>query len=78
MERLTPKGTINFHDLEKIAAKAMKGKGEVLITGLKNSLTLHAKYALSTDQFIEGETKINILMEPGEKIWPVFKERVIC
>ena len=53
----------------------MKGKGEAQVKGSKNSLIIHAKYALSPDQFVEGETKINILIEPGEKIWPVFSLR---
>jgi hypothetical protein len=73
LEKLTPRGTIHFDDLEKSAAKAMKGKGEVRVTGSKNSLTIHAKYTLSPDQILEGETKVNIFMDPGKKIWPVFE-----
>ena len=73
LEKLTPKGTIYFDDLEKTATKAMKGKGEAKVTGSKNSITIHAKYALSPDQVIEGEAKVNILMEPEKKIWPEFE-----
>jgi len=73
LEKLTPRGTIHFDDLEKSAAKAMKGKGEVQVTGSNNSLTIHAKYALSPDQILEGETKINLFTIPGKKIWPVFE-----
>ena len=73
LEKLTPRGTIDFDDLEKSAAEAMKGKGEVQVTGSKNSLTIHAKYALSKDQIFEGETKVNIFMDPGKKIWSVFE-----
>ena len=51
----------------------MKGKGEVQVTGSKNSLTIYAKYALSKDQIFEGETKVNVLMDPGKTIWPVFE-----
>ena len=73
LKKLTPKGTIYFDDLEKVAAKAMKGKGEAKVTGSKNSLTIYAKYALSPNRVIKGETKVNILMEPGKKIWPNFE-----
>jgi len=73
LEKLTPRGTIHFDDLEKSAAQAMKGKGEVKVSGSENSLTLHAKYSLSQDQVLEGETKINILMDPGKTILPVFE-----
>jgi len=73
LERLTPKGTIHFDDIEETAAKAMKGKGEVQVTGSKNFLTIHAKYALSPDTVIKGETKIKIFMEPEKKIWPDFQ-----
>ena len=71
--RLTPKGTIHFDDIEDTVAKAMKGKGEIQVIGTKNSLIMHAKYALSPDSVIEGETKIKILMEPEKKIWPDFE-----
>ena len=73
LEKLTPKGTIHFSDLEKSATQAMKGKGEAKVTGSKNSITIHAKYTLSPNQVLEGETKVNILIEPEKKIWPVFE-----
>ena len=72
LERLTPKGTIHFDDIEA-AAEAMKGKSKIQVTGSKNFLTIYGKYALSPDSVIEGETKIKILMEPGKKIWPDFE-----
>ncbi len=74
LERLTPRGTIHFDDLEKSAAVAMKGKGNINVSSSKNSLTIHAKYSLPQGQVVEGETKINILFSPGEKIQPAFKE----
>jgi len=73
LERLTPRGTIHFDDLEKSAAVAMKGKGNININGSKNSLTIHAKYFLPQGQVVEGETKINILFSSGEKIQPAFE-----
>ena len=73
LERLTPRGTIHFQDLEKLAARGMKGKGTIKVSGSKNSITLKAKYFLSQSQIAEGETKINILFSPGEKIQPVFE-----
>ena len=73
LERLTPRGTIHFDDLEKLAERGMKGKGTIKVSGSKNSITLKAKYFLSQSQIAEGETKINILFSPGEKIQPVFE-----
>ena len=73
LERLTPRGTIHFDDLEKLAEQGMKGKGTIKVSGSKNSITLKTKYFLSQSQIAEGETKINILFSPGEKIQPVFE-----
>jgi 4-amino-4-deoxy-L-arabinose transferase-like glycosyltransferase len=73
LERLTPRGTIRFDDLEKSAERGMKGKGTIKVSGSKNSITLKAKYFLSQGQIVEGETKINILFSPGEKIQPEFE-----
>ena len=73
LERLTPRGTIHFDDLEKSAAVAMKGKGNINVSGSKNSLTIHAKYSLPQGQVVEGETKIKILFSSGEKIQPAFE-----
>jgi 4-amino-4-deoxy-L-arabinose transferase-like glycosyltransferase len=73
LERLTPRGTIHFDDLEKSAERGMKGKGAIKVSGSKNSITLKAKYFLSKGQIAEGETKINILFSPGEKIQPAFE-----
>ena len=73
LERLTPRGTIHFDDLEKSAAVAMKGKGNINVSGSKNSLTIHAKYSLPQGQVVKGETKINILFSSGEKIQPAFE-----
>ena len=71
--RLTPRGTIHFDDLENSAALAMKGKGNIKVSGSKNSLAIHAKYSLPQGQVVEGETKINILFSSGEKIQPAFE-----
>ena len=73
LKKLTPKGTIHFEDLEKTITQAMRGKGEIQIVGSKNSLIIHAKYALSPGQFLDGETKLSMFMELGKKIWPVFE-----
>jgi len=73
LERLTPRGTIHFDDLEKSAELGMKGKGIIKVNGAKNSITIHAKYSLPQGQVVEGETKINISFSPGEKIQPAFE-----
>jgi len=70
LEKLTPRGIINFDDLEKSAAKAMKGQGKIKLTGENNSITVNAKYSLAQNRILKGETKINILMDPGKTIQP--------
>ena len=73
LERLTPRGTIFFDDLEKAAVKSMKGKGEIKLTGGENSITINAKYTLAKNQILKGKTKINVLMDPGKTIHPTFE-----
>jgi len=73
LDRLTPRGTIHFDDLEKSAALGMKGKGSIKVNGGGDSITIHARYSLPQGQIVEGETKVNILFLPGEKIQPSFE-----
>ena len=51
----------------------MKEKGTIKINGSKNSITINARYSLPQGQVVDGETKINILFSPGEKIQPAFE-----
>ncbi len=73
LEKLTPRGIIHFDDLENSAARAMKGKGKIKLTGGNNSITLNAKYGLAQNQIWEGKTKINVFIEPGKTIQPDFE-----
>ena len=73
LEKLTPRGIIYFDDLEKSAIKAMKGKGKLKLKGGDNSIIINAKYVLANNQTLQGETKINVLMDPGKKIQPSFE-----
>ena len=73
LEKLTPQGVINFDDLEKSLAKAMNGKGKIKVTGGNNAITINANYVLAKNQILEGETKINILIDPGKTIQPRFE-----
>lgn len=73
LERLTPRGTLHFDQLEKSAERGMKGKGAIKVIGTKNSITLKAQYSLAQGQVAEGETKINISFSPGKKIQPAFE-----
>jgi len=73
LEKLTPQGVINFDDLEKSAVKAMNGKGKIKVTGGNNAITINANYVLAKNQILEGETKINILIDPGKTIQPRFE-----
>ena len=38
-----------------------------------NSITINAKYGLAQNQILEGNTKINISIEPGKTIQPDFE-----
>ncbi len=73
LDMITPRGIINFDDLEKSAAQAMKGKGNIKLKGENNTLTVSAKYFLSQNQILKGETKINVLMDPEKTIQPDFE-----
>ena len=73
LEKLTPKGTINFDELEEIAIKALKGKGIIKVKGLNDSLVLDAQYDLGNGKSITGSIKINLLFSPGESIRPIFE-----
>ena len=73
LDTITPRGIINFDDLEKSAAQAMKGKGNIKLKGENNTLTVNAKYFLSKNQILKGETKINVLMDPEKTIQPDFE-----
>ena len=73
LEKLTPRGTIHFDDLEKSAELGMKGKGAIKVNGAKDSITIHAKYSLPQGQVVDAETKVNILFSPGERIRPSFE-----
>jgi hypothetical protein len=73
LEKLTPRGIIHFDDLENSAARAMKGKGKIKLTGGNNSITINAKYGLAQNQILEGNTKINVSIEPGKTIQPDFE-----
>ena len=73
LEKLTPRGTIHFDDLEKSAELGMKGKGAIKVNGAKDSITIHAKYSLPQGQVLDAETKVNILFSPGERIRPSFE-----
>ena len=73
LEKLTPRGTIHFDDLKKLAELGMKGKGAIKVNGAKDSITIHAKYSLPQGQVVDAETKVNILFSPGERIRPSFE-----
>jgi 4-amino-4-deoxy-L-arabinose transferase-like glycosyltransferase len=73
LEKLTPRGTIHFDDLEKSAELGMKGKGSIKINGANNSITIHAKYSLPQGRVVDGKTKVNVLFSHGERIKPSFE-----
>jgi 4-amino-4-deoxy-L-arabinose transferase-like glycosyltransferase len=71
LERLTPKGTLNFDSLEKDAYKAMKEKGTVKIEGFDNGILLHASYSLPQGKTLKGSARIKLLFSPGKHIKPI-------
>jgi hypothetical protein len=71
LERLTPKGTLNFDSLEQDAYKAMKKKGHVKIEGFNNSLLLRASYTLPQGKTLEAVARIKLLFSPGKQLKPI-------
>jgi len=71
LERITPKGTLNFDSLEQDAYKAMKKRGTVNIEGFDNSILLHASYTLPQGKTVKGSAQIKLLFSPGKSIKPL-------
>ena len=72
LERIIPKGTIKFIDLEQIANKGMRGKGQARLTRVGNEIILNANYKLQR-MSIHGQAVINLSLIPGETIIPTLK-----
>ncbi len=65
--RLFPRGTIHFEQIEQLAHKEMKGKGEVRLTGEGDRLHLTARYPLPQME-IAGKATARLIFEPQKRI----------
>jgi len=70
LDRLVPRGTIWFEDLEELAFRAMKGKGTAQLTGRGDRLELTAHY-LSGPVDVNARVVLGIQFAPGREILPV-------
>jgi hypothetical protein len=71
LDRIFPRGTIRFEELEELATKAMKGQGEAHLEGREDQLILDASYRLPQGFTVTGKAVIRIMFEPGRSIKPI-------
>ena len=71
LDRIFPRGTIHFEELEELATKAMKGQGEAQLEGREDQLVLDASYRLPQGFTVTGKAVISIAFEPGRSIKPI-------
>ena len=73
LNRIFPRGTILFEDLEKLAAKSMKNRGRAWLEGRKDRLILKANYSLQQGRNLTSKAIIRIDFEPNQSIRPVLE-----
>ena len=73
IDRIYPRGTIRFEELEELAAKAMKGQGEARLEGQEGRLVLRVNYRLSQGFDVKGKAIIRVEFEPGRSIEPTLE-----
>jgi len=73
MDRIYPRGTIRFEELEELAAKAMKGQGEARLEGQEGRLVLRANYRPFQGFDVKGKAIIRVEFEPGRSIKPTLE-----
>jgi len=73
IDRIYPRGTIRFEELEELAAREMKGQGEARLEGQEGRLILRANYRLSQDFDVTGKAIIRVEFEPGRSIKPTLE-----
>ncbi len=73
LDRIYPRGTIRFDELEELAIKAMKGQGEARLEGRKDQLVLRASYRLPQGFDVNGKAVARVGFEPGRSIKPTLE-----
>ncbi len=73
LDRIYPRGTIRFDELEELAIKAMKGQGEARLEGRKDQLVLRASYRLPQGFDVNGKAVVRVGFEPGRSIKPTLE-----
>ena len=73
LDRIFPRGTILFEELEALATKAMKSQGEVKLEGREDQLVLGASYRLSQGLTVKSKAVVRIMFEPDRLIKPILE-----
>lgn len=73
LDRIFPRGTILFEELEELATKGMKSQGEVKLEGREDQLVLSTSYRLSQGLTVKSEAVVRIMFEPDRLIKPVLE-----
>ena len=74
--RLFPRGTVQFEQIEQLAEKAMKGKGDVRLEGDGDRIHVTAHYQLPRME-LAGKATARLIFEPQKKIRPVLESLVV-
>ena len=73
LDRIYPRGTIRFKELEELAIKAMEGQGEARLEGRKDQLVLRVSYRLPQGFDVNGKAVARVGFEPGRSIKPTLE-----
>ncbi len=73
LNRIFPRGTIRFEQLEELAVKAMKSQGRIWLEGHKDRLILQVNYSLPQGGNMKGKAIVRVDFEPGQSIRPVLE-----
>ena len=73
LDRIYPRGTIHFEELEELAARAMGGRGEVRLEGQEGRLVLRASYRLPQGFDVTAKAIVQVEFEPGRSVKPTLE-----
>ena len=73
LDRIYPRGTIRFEELEKLAASAMGGQGEALLEGQEGRLILRVNYRLPQGFDMTARAIVRVEFEPGRSVKPTLE-----
>ena len=68
LERIFPRGTIRFDELEGLVAQAMKNRGKAQLKGREDQLILEASYRLPRGNNVTGKAVVRVEFKPDQSI----------